>query len=130
MIPLGMAKRISPNLLVYTFAVLMILLRPYFAYQMSLKGAFSKDADAVTRILQRLIKKKENHSEDANEAAEINQAEPAEFILPFILLAVLRRHTAWLLSLLAELKVNGKRNTVFRISPTNDYFQLISRLQI
>ncbi len=124
-----MAKRVSPNVLVYTFAVLMILLRPYCAYQMSTSGSFDKDPDAITRLLQRLIKKKEKHSEDFDEATELIQCAENNITPPFIKVTLLRQRAAWLLSVLS-FNMNRSGNNVFRLFISNNYLLRISRLRI
>lgn len=109
----------------------MILLRPYVAYQISAKnGSLARDPDQVSRILQRLIKKKETHMEDRDEAMELIQATDPKFILPFVFIVLLSRRIGWLLSLFEETITSGIQSTVFQVSPTNQHYRLISRLQI
>jgi len=106
-------------------------LRPYLAYQISMQGgAFARDPEQVSRLLQRLVKKKESHIDDNDEAMELVSASDIEIVLPVVLLLVLRRRLAWLLALLNEATINWRRSTVSRVFPPTNYLALISRLQV
>jgi hypothetical protein len=126
-----MAKQFAHALSIYAFVVLMILLRPYVAYQISMQGGqLARDPEQVSRLLQRLVKKKESHIDDNDEAMELVRATDIEIVLPVVLLLLFRRRLAWLLALLNETTINWKRTTVFQVSPPTNYLQLISRLQV
>jgi hypothetical protein len=56
-----MARRNSINVLLLAFAVVMVLLRPYAAYRISMYPNFAGDPVKVNSLLQRLIKKKDEH---------------------------------------------------------------------
>jgi hypothetical protein len=123
-------QRLSHSLLIYTFAVFMILLRPFFAYHVSQTGGFAGDPARVYNLLQRLVKKKEFHAEDADEAADLVRATEIEIILPVLILFILGRRKDWLHSYVFGSYINWKLSTVFRVTPTNQYYQVVSKLQI
>lgn len=95
-----------------------------------MNDTYSNNPGRIYSLLQRLVKKKETHADDYDEAAEILQSTELEIILPFVLLALFNRKAAWLLSLLLPVSINWDRNTIFRVFAPNQYYQLISRLQI
>lgn len=125
-----MTYRFSHTLIFYTFLVVMFLLRPFMSYQLSINGVYANEHDHLIGMFQRVAKKKETHADDASEAECSTQAPDIEFILPFILVVLLRQQAAWLLSLLSDAKVNWRRNTIFQVCPSNHYYQFISRFQI
>jgi hypothetical protein len=127
-----MNQRLSHNLLIYTFAVFMILLRPFFAYHVSQTGGFANDPNRVYNLLQRLVKKKEFHTEDASEAADLINATEVEVILPVVfILLQFRRRAEWLYALLFGSNTsNSNYNTIFQVCPCSCYYQRISKLQI
>jgi hypothetical protein len=119
----------NPKLLFYLFAVLIILVRPFVVYEMTLEGKIKEPA-AINALLQRLIKKKENHAEGFAEASDLIQATEVEIILPLLFVIYLRRKASWLFSFLTSAGSDKEVNTIFQVSPTNDFYQRISRLQI
>ena len=123
-------QKLSHRMFIYIFAVFMILLRPFFAYHVSQTGGFAGDPTRVYNLLQRLVKKKEFHAEDADEAADLIRATEIEIILPVLILFILRRRTDWLHSYLFGSNINWNLRTVFQVTPTNQYYGVISRLQI
>jgi hypothetical protein len=126
-----MARALAYRLAVYTFVVFMILLRPYSAYYIAMQGGqLARDPDQVSRLLQRLVKKKEWHIDDHEETMELLQENNVEITLPVLLLLFFRRRLSWLHALLNETALNWKRSTIFQVSPPTNYLQLISRLQV
>jgi Na+/H+ antiporter NhaC len=127
-----MNQRLSHNMLIYTFAVFMILMRPFFAYHISQTGGFANDPTRVYNLLQRLVKKKEFHAEDADEAADLIRATEIEVILPVVFLILqLRRRAGWLYALLFGSNTDSNNySTTFQVCPCNSYYQRISKLQI
>ena len=118
-------QRFSNRVIFYSFLVLIFLMRPFFAYEVSKAGALVTGPKRVFSLFQRAVKKKETHAD--NDDAEIIQLVDNQFILPSVLLVLLRRQASWLFSLLfIRVNVNWKRNTVFQVCPSNQYFQLIS----
>jgi len=56
-----MIRKNSIHVLLFAFAVTMVLLRPYAAYRISMNPNFAGDPVKVNSLLQRLIKKKDEH---------------------------------------------------------------------
>ncbi|UOE50638.1 hypothetical protein MTO98_06070 [Mucilaginibacter sp. SMC90] len=117
------------KLIIYAFAVLMILLRPFCAYRISMNTLLVKDPNRMLASLQRVIKKKETHAEAAEDAAEIT-ADSSVVILPLIFALIIRCNLSRLLSLLTGNKLSSRFATVFQVAPCNDYYCWISRFQI
>ncbi|WP_114937791.1 hypothetical protein [Mucilaginibacter endophyticus] len=117
------------KLITYTFAVLMILLRPFCAYRISMNSLLVKDPNRMLASLQRVIKKKETHAEAAEDAAEIT-ADGSIVMLPLLFVLLTRFNLSWLLSRLKWNKLNSRFSTIFQVSPSNDYYCWISRFQI
>jgi hypothetical protein len=116
-----------PKLLFYLFAVFMILLRPLITYEMTMQGKIN-EPESVNNLFQRLIKKKDSHTEDFIETTNLDQV-TAEVILPLLFVIFLRRRASWLFSLLSG-NLSGQPATMFQVSPCNQLYQRISRLQI
>lgn len=125
--PRGSFKQV---LAFYAFVVLMILLRPYSAYKISSRGGFANDPEAITRILNRLVKKKETHIDDMDEAMELSQSGNIEIILPVAILLFFRRNLIRLADLLFGPKESLFYSTVFQVRPDNAFYQRTSRLRI
>lgn len=61
--------------MLFALGVFMLLARPFMVYQMCAAGEFSKDPQKVYSLLQRLIKKKDDHhAADTGEAAVLEPA--------------------------------------------------------
>ncbi|MDN5283978.1 MAG: hypothetical protein JWR38_252 [Mucilaginibacter sp.] len=74
-------SRKTVNITVLSIGMLMLLIRPYLVYQ--LIGYQVKDKNPVkTRLLQRLIKKKEDHFECYENTAEEARSKKFGFRLP------------------------------------------------
>jgi len=125
-----MTKQFARYMILYAFVVLMILLRPYLAYQISMKSEFAGNTELVNRLLQRLVKKKEWHTDQKEEAMDLIRATDIEIVVPVLLLLLLSRRLSWLLSSLIAAAINLWRNTLFKISPADNYYRLLSKLQI
>jgi len=123
-----MHKKYILNLLIFTFAVMIVLFRPFFVYHLSATPGFPKEPNKVSRLLQALIKKKNDHAADTEDVIEINgsrkyQPLPLTFSLLF-------NKALWQLSLLFSLFFLLRRRTVFHVSPSNQYYRLICRFQV
>jgi len=118
-----------PKLLFFMFAVFMILLRPFLTYEMTMPGKIN-EPETVTNLFQRLIKKRDSHTEDFIEANDLYQVTDAEIILPLLFVIFLRRRASWLFSVLSGNNLRRQPATVFQVSPCNHLYQRISRLQI
>lgn len=71
-----MRNKQAANVLLFTIAVIALLLRPYFVYQLTENLHITKDPIAVNSLLQRLIKKKDDHH--AVNASELLAIRPVE----------------------------------------------------
>lgn len=121
-------QRFSNRVIFYSFLVLVFLMRPFMAYEAAKAGVLVTGPQHMFSMFQRAVKKKETHAD--NDDADNVQIADVQFILPFVLVVLLRRQLSWLFSLLFSANINWKRNTIFQVCPSNQYFQLISRLQI
>ena len=65
-----MTSRKSIHVLLFAFAVVMVLLRPYAAYRISMNPNIAGDPVKVNNLLQRLIKKKDKYHTIAGESME------------------------------------------------------------
>ncbi len=113
---------------IFSIAVLMLLLRPFMVYQMTQSPAFSKDPVASWSLLQRLIKKKEDHhSSEVQEYFAIAQV--TKKTLPTINPVKAGKH---LFSSFTALKVNDcfLQPTTFKVYPAIKQYRLFSRYQI
>lgn len=69
-----MCKR-TGHIILFSFGLLMVLLRPFMAYQISSRADFSRDPQKVHSLLQRLIKKKDDHHGELSELFAIERAQ-------------------------------------------------------
>src|ERR1700712_2289877 len=69
-----MISKNSYQILLFSFAVLMVLLRPYTAYRISMRSDIASDPVKINSLLQRLVKKKDDH--------HISMADHTEVIVP------------------------------------------------
>jgi hypothetical protein len=124
-----MTRKRSLKMIVYAFAVLMILLRPFCAYRLSINTLLVKDPNRMLSALQRVIKKKDTHAEAAEDAAEISTN--SEVILLSLLFVLLKRFNfSRFLFLQSGNKLSQSLATIFQVSPTNHYYCWISCFQI
>jgi len=117
------------KMIVYAFAVLMILLRPFCAYRLSMNTLLVKDPNRMLSALQRVIKKKDTHAEAAEDAAEIT-ANSEVIMLPLLFVLLKRLNFSRFLVLRIGNKLSQSFATIFQVSPTNHYYCWISRFQI
>jgi hypothetical protein len=122
-----MTDKKSIQILVFSFAVFMVLLRPYAAYQISKHAGFASDPVKVYDLLQRLIKKRdEHHIIEQSAFTAVRQSKPAP-VLPGTYIPGLYKPS--LLSLTGP-KSYLQGNTIFRSYPGNKYYKLLSKFQI
>lgn len=62
-----MFKNRNVYLLIFTFAVIALLLRPFLAYQIAARQHLTDNPAAMNSLLQRLIKKKDDHHTKTDE---------------------------------------------------------------
>lgn len=112
-----------------SIGMLMLLIRPYLVYQLT--GYQVKDKNPVkTRLLQRLIKKKEDHFECYDNAAAEFRSKKFCFRIPVIL-----RPTFQLQRLLPAVDfcfatLSGMAAMVLLIRPGNNRYSLLSCFRI
>ena len=117
------------KMIIYAFAVLMILLRPFCAYRLSMNTLLVKDPNRMLSALQRMIKKKDTHAEAAEDAAEIT-ANSEVIMLPLLFVLLKRLNFSRFLFLRLGNRLSQSFATTFQVSPTNHYYCWISRFQI
>jgi hypothetical protein len=120
-----MKNKRTVNVIVFALTVIALLLRPYFAYQLIENQNLTKDPAVVNSLLQRLIKKKDDHHsvsvEDflAIRCAENKTAPP------------LRQYTAinkliFPDCILPSVFNSWQLNTIFQVYPHPKYYRLLS----
>jgi|GEM_PF-5602109 len=75
-----MKAKQTTKVLVFTLAVIALLLRPSLTYQLAVSQHLSRDPVALNRLLQRLVKKKDDHH--AVNAGELSAMQCAENKVP------------------------------------------------
>lgn len=114
-------------MLIFAFAVFIILLRPYAAYQMSVRAVIAADPVKVNSILQRLIKKKEQHHVSANEEMNAIAQAKIKTVLPVVL-------RLFLIKSLAVLSVNlvgcAEVNCAFQNPKRHKRYLFLSCIQL
>ncbi len=90
-----MRKRYFLNLFIFTFAVLIVLCRPFIVYHFYNSSKFPKEPGKIESLLRSLIKKKNEHSPDVEEIAEIKGSRKYQPLLVALLVFV--KKTSWLL---------------------------------
>jgi hypothetical protein len=123
-----MSKKHILNILVVTFTVMIVLFRPFFVYHLSTQPGFPKEPNKVARLLQSLIKKKNDHAAETEEIIEISAKKKQ--LPPPAVFSLLFNKTLWLLSLLFGLFFVLDRGTVFHVSPSTRYCRFLCRFQI
>jgi hypothetical protein len=113
---------------IFTVAVIMLLLRPFMVYQMTQSPALSKDPAATWSLLQRLIKKKDDHhTAEVQEYFAVSQVNKKT--LPGIIPAnAYNRHSSSFIAL----KVNDYflQPSTFKVRPAIKQYRLFSKYQI
>lgn len=84
-----MTSRNFIHVLLFAFAVVMVLLRPYAAYRISMNPNFAGDPVKVNSLLQRLIKKKDEHHATGHESLQAIVPAAVLKSLPCVLLLFL-----------------------------------------
>lgn len=112
------------NIFIFTMAIMALLLRPYFAYQLAESRQLSKDPVALNALLQRLVKKKDDHHATfASDQSVIESTQnKTRFGLPHLIPAV---KTACEPILLA-----GQPAVLKEIYPSIAYYKLYSTFRI
>jgi len=123
-----MKNKRTINILIFTLAIIALLLRPFFFYQLTESQNLIKDPVAANTLLQRLIKKKDDHH-------SLNIAEFSAILCtdrkspPPVLFPILQKSANELPSL-AFVYHSGQFSTIFKIFPVPKYYRLLSKFQI
>ena len=125
---LGMRKKYILNVMIFTFAVMIVLCRPFFVYQLATNPKFPKEPYKIERLLRALIKKKNDHSGDTEEVMELKTSR--KYIPLLVFFTLLFNKSLLLLAVLFSLPLILYRRTVFHVAPTNRYYQFICCFQI
>ena len=123
----SMKNRNTFKVLVFTFVVLTVLLRPYAAYCISTRADMSANPAKVYNLLQRLIKKKDDHHNVTVHEFSVVQPPKRDFVIPVVL--HLFFYSLSFLTIVS-LKRYWEANKVFRVFTGNNYYKLISRFQV
>jgi hypothetical protein len=108
----------------------MILLRPYAAYQLSTRANISSDPMKVQALLQRLIKKKDEHHEAQELLGTENRSPRFIFISPVLPVNNLAHFFCSFFFFLTILTFCRQAVAAFYICPENHRYRLISCFQI
>lgn len=124
-----MNKRVY-SILIFALGTMMLLLRPYLIYQLTQKNALTNNPVKVYSLLQRLVKKKDEHHEFTEIMATVNQRSKFLFQLPIVwvkaFLACIGAFSSFLSAKITQISVFS----VFQIRPENHQYRLVSRFQI
>ena len=122
-----MTSRRFFHILVFTFAVSMVLLRPYAAYQISMRHDTAGDPIKVNSLLQRLIKKKDEHHAFSDENWEaITSAKTAD-PLPLVVLLSFFQTLAYAF---AALKKQGRALNTIQFFSRHKYYLSLSCIRL
>jgi hypothetical protein len=113
---------------IFSIAVIMLLLRPFMVYQIIQSPALSKNPAATWSLLQRLIKKKDDHhTAEVQEYFAVSQV--TKKTLPGIIPVNAYNHHG---SSFIALKVNDYflQPSTFKVCPAIKQYRLFSKYQI
>ena len=114
--------------MIFTFAVLIVLCRPFIAYNLAASPKFPKEPSKMVSLMRGLVKKKNEH---ASEPEEIVEARISKKYFPIrLLFLLLFNKVFWALSLAVAIPFALRRRTLFHISPTNHYYRYICKFQV
>jgi hypothetical protein len=117
----------NTSIFIFTFVVLMVLLRPYAAYQISSRADMASNPVKVNNLLQRLVKKRDEHHTAALGDFSAVQPSKSTFVLPVVLTLF---YGNVLLLAFTVFKRYRLVDTVFYAFPFQNYLKLLSKFQI
>jgi len=120
-------KRIL-DVIIFSIAVIMLLLRPFFVYQITENLNVSRNPVAASSLFQRLIKKKDDHhSADSQEIFAIYRANKKRvpFLPPYTNIITVSSRYQFL-----AVFPNPAQSTVFKVYTPSNYHRLLSKFQI
>lgn len=118
------------SMLIFALGTMMLLLRPYIVYRLTQKNVTADNPAKAYSLLQRLVKKKDEHHEVTEVIATVNQRSRFSFQLPVIWVEAFLAGIGILLSFLSIKITQISVMSVFQILPENHRYRLISRFQI
>jgi hypothetical protein len=118
------------NIFIFTVGVLMLLLRPYMIYQLTKQSNLRNDPVNVYNLLQRLVKKKDEHHETAEVADLQSRQSKTTFRLPVSWVHILRSFIDPIVALLSLSGILATMSVLLRARPDNHRYRLISCFQI
>ncbi|WP_183577831.1 hypothetical protein HDF18_10580 [Mucilaginibacter sp. X5P1] len=124
-----MRNKRTTNIIVFTIAVIALLLRPFFFYQISLKQNIVKDPVAVNSLLQKLVKKKDDHHALYTGEFSAIQGVGRKIPPPFSSGIAKKRFNIFANKSLAVYNLR-QRNTIFMVCSPPKYYRLLSKFQI
>ncbi len=116
-----MIRKKALQILILSVAVIMVLLRPYAAYQLSNHADLAADPRKTYDLVQRLIKKKQDHH------ATIKRRTKVDIALPVIRLLFNIKQIPFIT---AGFKRQQQITTIFHLTVKNKPYLLLSRLQV
>lgn len=122
-----MTSRNAIRVFIFSFTVLIVLLRPYAAYQISMRPDIANDPVKVNSLLQRLIKKKDDHHMVIDEAMAAVISPKTARLLPIVLSSFLAGVFALLFAVMAGYrKIAG----VPDICPRHKHYLSLLRIRL
>jgi hypothetical protein len=107
----------------------MLLLRPYAIYQITRVNSANSLSEKANNLLQRLVKKKDDHHTEAwAEAVEVKRFKVLPRLPVMMLSSLIRNISRSLVS--QRLSASKLFSTVFKVSASNHCYRLQSRFQI
>lgn len=107
------------RVLIFSFAVLTVLLRPYAAYRISMRPDIAADPVKVNSLLQRLVKKKDDHHTVIDDDRSATLPSKTFRLLPAVLSLFLAKAFVFLL---AGSACYRKIDHAFRVCPRHKYY--------
>src|ERR1700712_3333779 len=106
-----MRKRYILNVMIFTFAVMIVLCRPFFVYQLATNPKFPKEPYKIERLLRALIKKKNDHGSDTEEVIALKTSR--KYVPLVLVFSLLFNKALLLLAVLFSVPLMLYRRTVF-----------------
>jgi len=116
------------NIFIFSIAVIMLLLRPYMVYKITENPNLSGNPFAANSLLQRLIKKKDDHhATSIQDYSAIHQTAKRKYpVIPF---TAIKNNFALPSKYLIAIADFGQ-STIFKVCAPHKYYRLLSKYQI
>jgi hypothetical protein len=123
-----MINKRTTDIIIFSIAVLLLLLRPFVVYQIAETPKFSGDPVAANSLLQRLIKKKDDHHSTGIQeylAFQLADKKKRPLLPRYITLNnVSNRNGSFTVSAILG------QPTIFKVCSPDKYYCLLSKFQI